>query len=117
MLVAVPLALALKQLIPGIDMRLESFPSPTPLILFHLCLQPPSVATRALEPFRNEVELGARGGTSEAEAAYDGVALQTAALGVYVGTASATCSTAEDFGYVHTMQCVQAGKDRRNLIG
>ncbi len=99
---ALLVALGLALLVPGVLMRLESVPVPTPLALINLCRQPAPWAAGALEEFRRQVSSGGGGRSAddsggEDEAPYQGTRLSTSALSVYRGSSSYRC--AEESAY------------------
>lgn len=76
-------------------MRLESIPSPVPLVLFNMCRQPTTWATGVLDAFRAEVSSAASAEGRELQ--LEGVSLSTAALSVYRGSSSYKCAQEEAF--------------------
>lgn len=77
-------------------MRMESIPSPVPLVLFNMCRQPTTWATGALDAFRAEVSAAASA-EGRGELQLEGVSLSTAALSVYRGSSSYKCAQEEAF--------------------
>lgn len=78
-------------------MRLESIPSPIPLLLMQLCRQPTSFSTATLDDFREEVSAAGALSSEGIELQYEGVSLSTAALSVYRGTDMFSCAEQEAF--------------------
>ena len=76
-------------------MRLESIPSPTPLILLNLCRQPASWSSAALDDFRDEVQ--ERGILNGQELKYEGISLSTSGLSVYRGSHRYECALEEAY--------------------
>jgi len=103
-------SLGLALLFPGILMRLESLPTPSPAILFNLCRQPSSFAAPTLERFRKDIHQKAEvvakrtGLNAKDVRRVDGVDIETAALSVYVGSESYRC--AEESAYEGSRQVI-----------